>query len=505
MHGVLAQQQDKKKLSYRAEILTNGSRDGENFKKLIDNVVFEQEGITIYADTAYFFDQRNLAEAHGHVRIVSDDSSEITSDQLIYDGDSSLAQLRNNVVYTSDASSLHTNNLDYDASKKIAQFFEGGTLVQGNNTLSSRSGYYNEENKTATFHHKVELINPEYILRCDTMTYNTVTKIATFKGATKIISEDGSVLTTNEGGKYNATTKKSTFTRSKIETSAYTLTAERIDSDKSSSVDSATGNVVLIAKENNVTIIGDRGLYWKESGKIKIYDNALMKKVFEDHTLYLSADTFLIREDTQGVNTTNDVLFAYNHVKFYMEDLQGKADTMAYHANDSTIYFYNDPVFWNLDSQITADSIQVITKDKVIDQVHMNQNALIIEEDTLKNYNQLKGRKIVAYFKENKIDHINVAGNGESIYFLLDDDLKLMGMNHIKCSDMHIQMAHDTIATITVSGKPTGMFQPPHRITDENKRLENFRWRILERPTKKEVLGIHYDKKTLYEEFQFNK
>ncbi|MCG8340155.1 MAG: hypothetical protein MI674_02625, partial [Cytophagales bacterium] len=64
MHSVLAQKQDKKKLNYRAETLTNGSREGETFKKLIGNVVFEQEGTTIYADSAYFFDQRNLAEAY---------------------------------------------------------------------------------------------------------------------------------------------------------------------------------------------------------------------------------------------------------------------------------------------------------------------------------------------------------------------------------------------------------------------------------------------------------
>lgn len=505
MHSVLAQKQDKKKLNYRAETLTNGSREGETFKKLIGNVVFEQEGTTIYADSAYFFDQRNLAEAYSHVRIIHEDSSVITSDTLIYDGDNKLSQLRNNVVYTSDSANLYTDNLDYDASTKVAHFFDGGTLVQGNNTLTSRLGYYNEREKIATFYHKVELINPEYILRCDTMTYNTVTKIATFKGPTKIISEDGSVLTTNEGGKYNATTQKSTFARSKIETSSYTLTAERIDSDKSSSFDSATGNVVLIGKENDVTILGDHGLYWKESGTIKIYDNALMKKVFEDDTLHLSADTLLVREDTQGVDNTNDILLAYNHVKLFMDNLQGKADSMAYHVIDSTIHFYNDPVLWHSASQITADSVDVILKNEDIDQMHMNQNAFIIQEDTLKNHNQLKGRKMVAYFKENEIDHLTVDGNSESIYFVIDDNLKLVGMNHIKCSNMHIQMEDDSVATITVYVKPTGVFQPPHRITEENKKLENFRWRILERPTKKEVLGIHYDKKTSYEEFTFNK
>ena len=46
---------------------------------------------------------------------------------------------------------------------------------------------------------------------------------------------------------------------------------------------------------------------------------------------------------------------------------------------------------------------------------------------------------MTAYFKKNSnIDHIDVNGNGESIYFALDEANKLIGMNKVECSNMII-------------------------------------------------------------------
>ena len=88
-----------------------------------------------------------------------------------------------------------------------------------------------------------------------------------------------------------------------------------------------------------------------------------------------------------------------------------------------------------------------------------------------------------AFFDEGNISNINVYGNGESIYFPLQDDSIIVAMNRILCSDIYIFFEDNELTSIKFDKKPEGKFIPPHEITPENTKLEGFTWRIEERPT----------------------
>lgn len=493
------------KVNYKAEKLEGVEKGDESYKKLIDNVVFIHERITIKADSAQYYDQKGIMEAYGHIEIIDEDGAIIVADRLLYDTHKKVAKLRDQVVYQSDTLTFYTDQLDYETNTKKGYFFNGGSLVEGNNTLSSESGYYDDVDKSAIFYHQVELINKDYTLQCDTLRYNTVTKIAQFEGPTKITTKEGGTLTTEEGGEYNTSNKNSTFRRSKVETEAYILSGNLLRADQTEDYYVATGNVQLIAKEHRITIIGDHSQYWKEKGMAQVYGNPLMQRVIDEDTLYLTADTLIAIEDKQVSGSTDDVILAYNNVKIYKSDLQGKADSIAYHSIDSTIYFYNKPVFWSYDNQITADTIRMVLNDQKFDKMYIDHNAFIAAEDTLGNYNQLKGRDMVAHFKGNKIDYIDIEGNGESLYFAIDDSLQLVGMNYIKCSHMRIDMDNENLSKISFFMEPTGLFYPPHEITADGKELADFTWRIAEQPTREDVLEHGYGKNQQYKPFKFNK
>ena len=51
----------------------------------------------------------------------------------------------------------------------------------------------------------------------------------------------------------------------------------------------------------------------------------------------------------------------------------------------------------------------------------MDINSFVISQDTSKNYNQIKGRKMIADFRAGKLIKVFVNGNGESIYFAIDE------------------------------------------------------------------------------------
>lgn len=492
--------QTKQKMHIDAANLEVIEIDGELCKKLSGHVVLRFEQFTIEAAYALHYATQKLIEAQGDIKITHKDGATITADQLSYEEESQLAQLRGHVVYKSGTATFYTDCFDYDMGKKQGYFSQGGKLVEGGNVLTSEVGQYNDLDKEAIFHKKVTLVNQDYVLQCDTLRYNTVTKIARYVGPTKITSKDGKrTLTTNTGGEYNTRKQQSTFLQSKIETANYTLYGDLLRADQSEAVYMAIGNVKLIAKQDNVIISGDYGNYKKDQDKAEIYGNTLMTKPLEESTLYLSADTFV----AQGLGDSTTTVEASHNVKIYKEDLQGKADTMVYKSTESMIYFHGDPIFWNNDIQLTADTIHILLQDKALHTMYMDTNAFIVSEHTKGNYNQLQGSNVIAHFQDNTIHAIDIDGNAESIYFFTDEQGTLQGMNHLRCAQLRIDMKEGEIAKLIFQREPVGVFYPPQKIIEENKKLKHFCWRPAERPTKQEVVQHGYGTQRQYESFKF--
>ena len=252
------------------------------------------------------------------------------------------------------------------------------------------------------------------------------------------------------------------------------------------------GNVYLFAKTDEVIITGQKADFWEDRGIARIYGDPLLKKLLNQDTMFLRADTLISIDDSLEVNKR---LLAYKNVKIFKSDLQGKADSLAYYLADSTIVFYNDPILWNDGSQITADTIQILVKEGTIDRLNAKVNSFIISEDSTKNFNQIKGRLMTAYFNGKSINNVDVTGNGETIYFVADDENAslLIGMNRIVCTNMKIGFLDDQVNNIRFYTNPDGKFIPPHELKDDVKKLEGFAWRVDERPTRTQIMINPYE------------
>src|SRR5690606_24781247 len=134
------------------------------------------------------------------------------------------------------------------------------------------------DRRFASFKDTVLLVSPEYTLESDTLQYNTVSKIAYTKGPTKVITKDGTILNAKEGLEYKTQEKQSSFQVSVIETEDYILKGDELYFDDIKKYYTATTNVEMVAKNDNVIIYGDFGRYWREQGLIKVYGHTLMKK-----------------------------------------------------------------------------------------------------------------------------------------------------------------------------------------------------------------------------------
>ncbi len=462
-------------------------KGGGKFQRLIGNVVFVQNQTTIYCDSAHFYKRENSVEAYGHVRIIEGDSITITGSQLLYNGDTKIAKLRRNVVFTKLRTAvLYTDNLDYSRPRNQAYYFNGGRLVDSINVLTSRKGYYNASSNLASFKRNVKVKNPDYTMFADSLQYNSRTKDIFFVTQTTVINKDSS-RAVYEGGKYNTITKVSDLHQGVGESEDYIIEGDKYDLDAIRNIGKVRGNVVMTSKKENLIIYGQSSDYFKAKGITKVYNKAFVAKVTDDKdTLYVSADT-LVSVDNKDPQKKR--ILAYHNVKIFKKDLQGTADSLEYRAADSTIYFYNDPVLWTQGNQLTADSIRLLIEHNTISKMFLVNNAFVISQDTLQNSNQIKGRHMTAEFSDSKIKRVFVRGNGETLYFVLDDkDQSFTGMNKIICSNITIRFHDGKVNNLSFYVKPEGSFIPPHELKKEQKTLKGFEWRAETKPSKEDVV-----------------
>ncbi|GAB2776245.1 lipopolysaccharide export system protein LptA [Hymenobacter luteus] len=471
--------------------LVGGTFNGVEIRKIIGNVSFRQGTTLLYCDSAYQYTERNALEAFSNVRIIQNDTITITGNRGTYDGDTRKARMTGNVTMRDPRMTLTTQLLDYDLNQNLAYYSTGGHLQDPENTLDSQFGYYNTQSKVFSFKRNVKLVTKENNIDTDTLQYNTVSKIAYFFGPTRIRGKQGNLYA--ENGTYNTITKVSNFARNaRIETPNYLLGGDKLFYDEARQYGVATGHVSMTSKKDNLVIRGDVGRYWRTQGRAKVYGSRpVMRNISDRDTLYLTADTLVSVEGRPPQNKAG-VIYAYRKVAIFRADLQGRCDSLTYDRQDSVIYLSHDPVLWNQRNQLTADSIQIQQRRGQIDQMRLYGHAFSIGQDTLLNFNQVKGRYMVAYFRDKSIKKIDVLGNAESLYYALEGDTAVSGVNKSLSATMALRFADSKLQTISFLTNPEASFIPPNELKPEDAKLKDFRWRATERPTRRQTLGKHF-------------
>ncbi|WP_162427441.1 OstA-like protein [Pontibacter pudoricolor] len=481
------QQQNGKVELIGADNLVGTLINGRRVDKLIGNVRFKQRDTYLSADSVYQYGgNTQVLEAFSNVRITQGDTLTITGDHATYDGTKRTAQMTGNVVMQDPRMNLTTPSLDYNLNTKTAVYTEGGIIIDPENRLESRRGSYNTNTKEFTFQQNVKVTTADYKITAENMRYNTHSKIVYFLGPTVIKGQRGDLYA--EEGNYNTLTKVSNFGKNAyILTPEYRLGGDELYYDQNTGYGIARKNVSLRSLKDDVTIRGQVGRYWRDRGVAKVSGSPVMESIMKNDTLYLSADS-LISKEAQGPGTKS-MLFAYNNVKIFKNDLQGKCDSLSFNRTDSVMHMNVKPVLWSENNQLVSDTIHIYLRNKTIDRMYMYSNAFMASEDTLKNYNQVKGRNMVAYFTDGDLKRVNVNGNGESIYFALEGDTTLTGMNKTICSDMVLKFAENKLERISFLVNPDASFIPPHELNDAEKQLEGFTWYQELRPTKPQVFA----------------
>jgi lipopolysaccharide assembly outer membrane protein LptD (OstA) len=467
--------------------ILNGSLSYDQSKSeaqtLTDNVVFEHEGAIMNCDIAYLYSKENRIEAFGNVRIKQGDSLTITGDSLYYDGNSKMAKLRGNVFMSNRDLTLKTRFLDYNMQSKSAYFYNGGNMnsIKRKNKLYSQRGTFNTATNMMFFKGNVKLENEQYTMTSDTLLYNTTTEITYFHGPSHIVSDSNTIYC--ENGWYDTNSEKASFSKNAvINYGQQILTGDSVYYDRNSGIGKAYRNISITDTSSNANVKGQYGFFNEKTNYSFITGKPLLIQPEKKDTLYLRADTLEFYNDSLRTG-----YYGYHNVKFYRNDLQGMADSLAYSEIDSMMHFYGKPVLWSGVNQMNADSLQIKTFKGEVYALYLNQNAFLAEQNDSLRFNQIKGKTMQGYFEENDLKQLFVKGNGEAIYFMKEDSV-ITGMNKIVCSNILIELDSNTLKNIVFYEQPTGAVTPINDVKASELLLPDFTSYFALRPKSVEEL-----------------
>ena len=117
-----------------------------------------------------------------------------------------------------------------------------------------------------------------------------------------------------------------------------------------------------------------------------------------------------------------------------------------------------------------------------IDSVLLYPNGFIIQKDTIEGFNQIKGKVMTAYFKNNELDHVFDDGNAETVYWLREEDGSMIGINVSQSTAMDIKIKDNQIVRIKYFKKTTETLYPKEKMKPGMEMLKGFEWKDELRP-----------------------
>ena len=232
----------------------------------------------------------------------------------------------------------------------------------------------------------------------------------------------------------------------------------------------------------------------KPLSKRQLQLDSLVKKHLDDSIMMAKK---LEPNDTARIR----ILIVHHHAKLFKSDLQAKADSMFYSTSDSTIRCYVKPMIWTEGSQLSGDTIHLQMKNKKMDNIAMFPSAFIanIEPKDSLHFNQVAGKKMRGYFKDDKLHQMIITGNAESIYFSRDSGkTTISGMQRSLSNRIKVDFKDSKVTNLSFYSKPDNRYGPLDKVKDEDKILKTFIWKPQDRPISKESILPSYNNKNVH-------
>lgn len=460
-----------------------------------------------------------------------------------YDVDRAFITFKDSVFVVKEDFNLRADTLQFDTRSRIV-FFNGPTaMATPESRVYCEHGYYNMLDSSGVFSRNAQVAREDTRAVADSIFYegkkNEFRLIGNAKFRDKTKSAAADQILYNEKLNYSTlignayfSDKTQNISGDKIEYDGKTkafkssggitiidkgnkLVADSIWFDDATGMAKVSGNVLFIDTIENRTIQANQIDYNSENDYVLAYGGRPLVSILVDKdTLFLSADTLLTYKRPNGQDsisldslqgdlnlTTVDTaittidfdslsvivdsvrfITAYRDVRIYKSDMQAVSDSLSFNSLDSIFKLFYDPIVWADTSQFFSDTISLVMKDKNLDRIMLNSNAMMINPSEGELYNQVKGRNVMITFDSSQVKQMNVIGNAESIYYAQDEKKAYVGVNHVKSASMRMLFSEQKLKDIYFYDSPSGNLAPLAPIQGSPLKLEGFKWFIDKQP-----------------------
>lgn len=452
---------------------------------LTGNIQAQHDNMLLTCNKAYYFQAENYIKLYGNVRIVQNDTLQLTSKYAEYNGRQKVAYASGNVNMTSPQSRMQTESVYYDRNTGIAYYSNHATIKNKNNTLKSKAGKYYTQELKYEFRTSVVLTNPTTKIETDHLDFYESSGHAYLFGPSHITNENAYIYT--ENGFYD--TQKNIgdlIKNSHILYDKKRIQADKLHYDKNKNYYKGIDNVKVTDTINKMIATSNFAEVFRypKTDSVYITKKPLIKALIEKDSAFIHAkDIFISGPDKQRK------LKAIKNVRMLREpDMSGRADTLYYNQKTGLMQMLGKPVVFRGLSQMTGHEIQLLNNPitEKLDSLKVLKDAFLIEKDTIgTGYNQAKGINLYGKFEDDKLKTIDLIQNAEMIYYIYDEG-QLEGIDKGICSRIFIELEDQKIDTATRFVNPSSTTYPPEKFPENESKLNGFVWREDERILTKE-------------------
>ena len=418
---------------------------GSEAVRLLGDVHIRHDSTHFYCDSAYYYEERNSFDAFQNVHIKINDSVDMYSRTMVYDGDRRFAEFFDDVRMMDDSTLLVTEYMTYDRNRHLASYPDHGVTTRGDKKLVSEIGFYRDDIKEFRFFNTVEVTSPKYEMYTDTLYYNTRIETMWFQGGGLMKNENNQEIV-----------------------------SDSMVYETQKNFAKAIDHVQMTDTSYKVILRGNYAEVWEKLGFSFATDSAYVVYYDGGDSLYIASDTMFYHFKTEL--NEEEKLVGRRHVRFFKSDMQGKCDTITYEMRDSIIRMRVEPVLWNDDSQMTATTIDIKTANHTIDSLFQKGQAFIISKDSIEGYNQIYGLEMVSCFRDGELHHVNVTDSSKALTWLREDDGSLIGINISASKDMVVLIKDKAISRVKYFETIDETLYPEDDIKESERYLEGFLW-----------------------------
>jgi lipopolysaccharide export system protein LptA len=484
-------------------------------------VVIVKDGTTLYGDRLHYDGAESMAKVRGRLVRLTDSTATLRTQHLDFNTKQNTGHFFNggtirnkgnlleslqgyyysdeNLFVFDDSVSMRNETYDilaeagnYNSETDVAVFTGATSIWHENGFLSCRHGWYDKPRDCFYFSENAYLQSDQREIWADSIFYDRLARRGDLYGHVQMLDTARSLIVFGDEAHFDEMPETVIVTR-QPSMAYYTMENNRPDTafmradtlhlttepnpvyaakdavlPVAGTLDTAAADTVLPAADTLVTAAADA-----------VPPVAGTLDTAAADTVPATADTLVT---AAAPDSSIRKLFAHHNVRTFRSDLQAACDSFAYSSLDSLGRMFGKPVMWNEEQQISSSEIHFLTDQREILRAFFLQAAFIIthEQDTF--YNQVKGRDIIAHFRDNDIYLADIVGGAQTIYYLQEDSLVTTG-NLSESVNMQIELKQRKIQRIKYFSEPVESdTYPLDQLPAEKAKLKGYNWRDAERP-----------------------